>query len=352
MNTTLVRIFVFSGLVALPFLASADIVGLIAEPVAIAKPASPLNCYNFQKTLKRGNQSYDVRALQFALIKEGMSISVSEYGVFGNATETAVITFQQKYADDILKGSRAPTGVVGQKTRAKLNSLYGCDVVQVAATQAPALPTKISMQIKNTALDNMGVTATFCNQSSGDLPSFPVRLRLNGIIRDFDVLSALKANGCGTESLPYSVWGLTYDPSTTYALVGAVDPNGMYKTSSLNYALSATTTLAVPAIAGYHLSVRGVQIKSSGLQATFCNLGDQDLGSYPVRVTVNGTSKDLDVPGAYMHGKCQSVTWTYDLWNVSSALGTMVNATINVDPNNIYKESNEFDNAASIVGSI
>ncbi len=358
MNNAFVRSLVFflSGLFALPFLASADIVDIVGLPPAqsatVTQPPSPLNCYNFQKTLSKGSRSYDVRALQYALINEGTNIPVAEYGTFGDLTEAAVMTFQQKYAGDILKNVGTPTGIVGRMTRAKLNSLYNCDVVTVSAVQAPPLPSKISMQIKNTALDNTGVTVTLCNQSSGDLPAFPIRLRLNGIIRDFSIRSVLKAGSCSTESLPYSVWGLTYDPNTTYALVSALDPTSMYKTSSLNYALSATTSLAIPAVAGYHLSVRGVQIKSNGLQATFCNLGDQDLTSYPVRVTINGIVKDLDVPGAYMHGKCQSVTWTYNTWNISPAPGALISASINVDPDNIYKESNEFDNAASVTGTI
>lgn len=355
MHKKLLFSLIVCGLTVSPFFVNASITDVLALPsqtTATAVPTSPLNCYDFQKTLKNGSKSYDVRALQYALIKEGMNIPVTDFGIFNDATESAVMSFQQKYAADILQGVGAPTGIVGQMTRAKLNSLYGCSVVNVSATQTSALPSKISIQIKNTELDSNGVTATFCNQSSGDLPVFPIRLRLNGIIRDFNITSVLKAGSCSSESLPYSTWGLTYDPNTTYSLVSGIDPNNMYKTSSLNIPLSATTTLSIPAIAGYHLSIRGVQIKSNGLQATLCNLGDQDVVSYPVRVTINGTSKDLEVTGAYAHGKCQSVTWTYDMWGIYPAVGSSISANINVDPNNIYKESNEFDNAASIVGTI
>ncbi len=128
----------------------------------------------------------------------------------------------------------------------------------------------------------------------------------------------------------------------------------MYKTSQLTYPASATTTLSIAAVAGAHLSVRGITLKSNGVQSTLCNLGTLDLTSYPVRVTVNGTSKTVDVPGAYMHGQCQAVTWTYDMFGLPAlpANGTSITATVNVDPNNVINEVNEFDNAAAIVGNL
>jgi hypothetical protein len=126
----------------------------------------------------------------------------------------------------------------------------------------------------------------------------------------------------------------------------------MYKSATVQYPLNATTTLSIPAIQGAHLSVRGITIKSNGLQGTLCNLGTSDLTAYPVRVTVNGVSKDVDAAGVHVHGQCQSVTWTYDQFNLSPSVGTVITGTINVDPNNIIQETNEFDNSATIVGSI
>ncbi len=347
----------------IPLFLYADIVALQpTTAVTASAPApvvTPLQCYDFGRTIKKGNKSYDVRALQYALIQEGSSIPVSEYGSFGDATFAAVNAFQLKYAGEILKGGSAPTGVVGRMTRLKLNKLYGCDVVSFAPTTTattPAIsqPLKISLKVQNVSLDQNGVTVTFCNQSSGDVSVFPTRIRLNGIIRDFNAVSALKAGTCDTETLPYATWGLTYDPGSTFSVVTALDPNSMYKTSSLNFPINATTTLTVPALSGAHLSVRGIAIKSSGLQATFCNLGDQDLTSYPVRVVLNGVTKDIDIPSVYMHGKCQSIVWGYDMWGLTPTLpvGKSVTATINVDPDNIYKEVNEFDNGATITGTI
>ena len=136
--------------------------------------------------------------------------------------------------------------------------------------------------------------------------------------------------------------------------MSGIDPNGIYKTSQLIYPTNATTTLAIPAVSGAHLAVRGIVLKSNGVQSTLCNLGTTDLTSYPVHVTVNGTSKDFDAPGVYTHGQCQSITWTYDQFGLPAlpASGTNISATINADPNNIYKEVNEFDNSAAVVGNL
>jgi hypothetical protein len=302
-----------------------------------------------------GSKGYAVRGLQFALIREGFAVASAEYGMFGQDTLTAVNAFQQKYASDILKNGAAPTGVVGKLTRAKLNALYGCAAVSLmsanAASNTPAVPSSIILNVKNVALDSNGVTAVFCNQSPTDIPVFPVRVRLNGIIRDFNVPGALKAGACDADTIPFAAWGLTYDPGATYGVVTALDPNSMYKTAKTTYPLVGTTTLSIPAIQGAHLSVRGITIKSNGLQSTLCNLGTTDLTSYPVRVTINGVSKDIDA-GVRTHGQCQAITWTYDMFGFTPAVGAIITGTVNIDPNNIIQETNEFDNSATIVGSI
>jgi hypothetical protein len=154
-------------------------------------------------------------------------------------------------------------------------------------------------------------------------------------------------------TIPYATWGLTYDAGTTFGVVTALDPNAMYKTAQVTYPLTGTTTLAIPAIQGAHLSVRGIALKSAGVQATLCNLGTSDLATYPVRVTVNGTSNDVDVAAAHAHGQCTSVTWPFSSFGIVNPIaGTIINATVNVDPNNLIQESNEFDNSATVAGSI
>jgi hypothetical protein len=342
--------------ICLPALTQAQIVPL--TPVAAPTPAStaaPLLCYDFNRSLKNGSNGEAVRMLQYFLISgEQASIDSSEYGTFGPTTNIAVMAFQQKYASEVLVHvpNQQPTGIVGVATRAKLKTLYGCqNQVVINNLFSPATPTNVSLAVTSILLDSNGVTATFCNNGTNNLPSAPFRIRLNGLNRDFEVLGAQKAGMCDTETLAYSAWGLTYDPGTTFTAIALIDPNNIYRKGTVQVPLTNTSVLNVPAVAGAHLSVRSVVLKSTGVQATFCNLGTLDLTSFPVRVTVNGTAKDFDIAGAYKQGKCVPMTWTYDNWGITYVAGTVYTASIQVDPNNLIKETNEFDNSAIVVGT-
>lgn len=82
--------------------------------------------FKFIKTLYRGTRNDEVKQLQEFLktipdiYPEGLVT-----GYFGSLTETAVKRFQEKYVDDILVplGLIKGTGIVGSKTREKLNEL-------------------------------------------------------------------------------------------------------------------------------------------------------------------------------------------------------------------------------------
>ena len=367
MKNKIISAVALFAIVALPLITQADVVSLqplsafVPATVLPVLPPSPLSCFDIRNTLKVGSSGYEVRGLQFDLMKEGSSIPVSEYGTYGDATLAAVNAFQLKYSNDVLKGLYGPTGLAGKATRAKLNSLYGCAVAQMVSTTnvtstAPVIPASVILNVKNVSIDSSGVTAVFCNQSPTDIPAFPVRVRLNGIIRDFNVAGALKAGVCDTDTIPFATWGLTYDPGVTFGVVTSLDPNSMYKSAQIAFPLTATTTLVIPAIQGSHLAVRGISIKSNGIQGTMCNLSSSDTTSFPVRIIVNGTSKDVDVAGLHTHGICQTVTWTWDMFGLVGTsvpvAGSIINATVNIDPNNIINEVNEFDNSATIVGSI
>ena len=83
--------------------------------------------YKFLKDLKVGMTDPDIIALQDCLKYEGLFIKTQvSTGYFGGITRKAVVDFQQKYVDDILKpeGLSEGTGFVGPATRKKLNELF------------------------------------------------------------------------------------------------------------------------------------------------------------------------------------------------------------------------------------
>jgi hypothetical protein len=91
-------------------------------------------CHDFNSNLKHGVKGTEVYDLQIALTKEGFKMDSLEYvnktdALFEDSTALAVVAFQEKYASTILApyGLTKGTGFVGTHTRAKLNSLYGCE---------------------------------------------------------------------------------------------------------------------------------------------------------------------------------------------------------------------------------
>ena len=281
------------------------------------------------------------------MTEEGINIPPQEYGVFGDATAAAVKAYQEKYGSDILvpQQMNEGNGILGKATRAKLNSTYGCAALN-RETMAHVI-----LKVNNVYLDQNGVTATFCNNSPSDIPSFPVRLRVNGIIRDFDIIGAKKAGACVTQQFSYGTWGLNYDSSSVFGVVILLDPLSLYKNASVSFPFTASSTFSVPVFFGPSLAVRSISIKTSGIQGTFCNVGTIDLKSFPVSISVNGASSTLDVPNAYIHGTCATPTWPYSTWGITYATGTTYSVSVVVNPNDMYNEVDTSDNAASVIGT-
>jgi len=90
----------------------------------------PVWCHDFNVNLGVGHTQTEVRALQTVLQKEGL-YQRDITGRFDEYTASAVVNFQEKYADEILApwGLVRGTGYVGRTTREKLNDLYGCPPV-------------------------------------------------------------------------------------------------------------------------------------------------------------------------------------------------------------------------------
>jgi hypothetical protein len=102
-------------------------------------------CHNFNINLKIGISGLDVEALQAALEKEGLYEKGTNSADFDEEIASAVVGFQEKYAGEILTPFKLKhgTGFVGTGTRAKLNKLYGCNVI-TTSTPTTSVPVTTS----------------------------------------------------------------------------------------------------------------------------------------------------------------------------------------------------------------
>jgi len=90
------------------------------------KTIENLSSFQIKSDLKEGSRGEEVNNLQKCLAKDPEIYPNGEVnGFFGKATKEAVIKFQEKYSEDILKpfGLSKGTGIVSKTTREKLNSL-------------------------------------------------------------------------------------------------------------------------------------------------------------------------------------------------------------------------------------
>lgn len=120
-------------------------IGVLSLSLYISSQPSPLEAmtltssdipatFKFSKTLKQGDTvSPEIAYLQFILNQSGdTQVSTSGAGspdnltnFFGSKTKSAVQRFQEKFRDEILTPANiaSPTGIVGERTRAKLNQI-------------------------------------------------------------------------------------------------------------------------------------------------------------------------------------------------------------------------------------
>ncbi len=87
-------------------------------------------CYDFKSDIVFSDKGNDVDALKKVLAYEGFYKTGWESESFDVYIAAAVMGFQDKYKDEILKpiGLINPTGAVSTMTIKKLNALYGCGV--------------------------------------------------------------------------------------------------------------------------------------------------------------------------------------------------------------------------------
>lgn len=103
------------------FGADQSVINKVSNDLGGTLPVRTNFCHTFNTDLTFGSNVDEANALQEALVRENV-LSASKDG-FTEDVAAAVVQFQAKY------GIRQ-TGYVGPITRAKLNSLYGCTVIE------------------------------------------------------------------------------------------------------------------------------------------------------------------------------------------------------------------------------
>lgn len=98
-----------------------------------------------------GSRGEDVKILQTLLVRDGVYSEGPITGYFGKLTRQAVIRFQEKYADEILKpnGLDRGTGRVGASTRAKLNKILQSSLFTRSGAYPTIFPTLDPTSLKN-----------------------------------------------------------------------------------------------------------------------------------------------------------------------------------------------------------
>ncbi len=204
----------------------------------------------FMRNLRVGMRGEDVRSLQIILNGDpatrvtllGAGSPGNETDYFGPATKRALINFQEKYREEVLKpaGLTSGTGFFGEKTRLKAKALFGG--VSYSKSVSPATPVKNT----NTTTATVGASKTEARvmvmPEGGVFIAFPSRY-----------------SGKPGTSITISGYGFTPTGNTVY--FGAKGTVG--NISSTN---GEVMTLKVPDIpkGNYPLSVKNAQGESKG----------------------------------------------------------------------------------------
>lgn len=231
----------------------------LQQQLAVLQDGTSVWCYDFNTNLKIGDSGKDVEALEYILIKEGFS--VTEHGsnfpaVYDEKMASAVTGFQQKYTSEILTplGLKYGTGYVGKSTRAKLNSLYGCNVYPV---------TRPVYSVEPAGVLTRGQTYTFTSKIANGTPNSLISFYLqrpdgtmeyNGVSSwPIDLMcitlvgvkcwAETDANGNFTRSLTETI----PDSAQTGAWISWVTVSGIVS-NKLYHSVVATTTPSITVI--------------------------------------------------------------------------------------------------------
>jgi hypothetical protein len=285
-------------------------------------------CYTFNTNLSIGMSGNAVTELQTALQKDGESVNVT--GTFDKQTESAVSGFQQKYTSDVLVpyGLTNGTGYAGATTRAKLNSLYGCDIVSQIVSYPPATistSTTVTVTIQNPSAGQTftqgasNIVAWTGTQSAAALMLYDVSGQtFEGTISPSLVSSALTGSGNSYSWNAQALYGSSGSASTiapgSYRLK-VTDNRGDFAMSNVfsvvaPATISTSTTVTTPTITnvapnqgtlGTSITISGIDLGGAS-EIALCNAQNQCNGfvnGNNATVSSDGTSLVFSIPGVF-----------------------------------------------------
>lgn len=284
---------------------------LQAQLSALRSGSSTSFCFSFNTNLGVGSNGGDVSALNTALSKGGFVSSQNNSGAtFDEALASAVSSFQERYRSEILTpaGLSSGTGYLGARTRAKLNSLYGCGnsngTVFVPSSQLSISSISPSSGTTGTQVTILGSGFTlsenrikFGSSGSDNSPLYSVG-SLDGRTLAFSVPSTIYY-ACQYNT-PACLPPVAMIEPGTYS-VSVINTNGTSNQVTFTVTTSGVVNNTVPTISYISPTSAGrygeVTIVGSGFTSTD-SVQFGDLGTYISDNYVNSSTLKFTVPSA------------------------------------------------------
>ncbi len=134
------------------------------------------------------------------------------------------------------------------------------------------------------------------------------------------------------------VTGSDYRMRVTTCMTGPTDGYMCY--GNPYYATDASDqTFTINGVEPNDLAITSIEATSIGLKFQFCNNGPQ-LNSFPVRIYVDGTSRDFDLADMKTAHYCGAHTWTYGVFAMTPVTGSTHHVAVVVNGNGTISETN------------
>lgn len=157
-----------------------------------------------------------------------------------------------------------------------------------------------------------------------------------------DAILRCSISGSAVSGKTYN-WGLVNMP---FGAVGVL--TGSSVTVAVTPSSGPTVTITGSVGVGTDLSVKNLQLTTTGVQAVFCNSGTATIADFPLNITLNGVVRSFNLAGLTTQGACRTDVWTYGVWNSALTYQIPLTASVVVDPANKYTESNELNNTVAM----